>query len=91
MDKQTTVAQPGWAKWPAHPAEAAGSYRLHPVMAQALAPFAPADSRVHADALDERALIEADLKRNADKNSGALAQREIDRAHELEVKAGVVA
>jgi hypothetical protein len=90
MDKQTTVAQPGWAKWPAHPAEAAGSYRLHPVMAQALAPFAPAGSSVHADAL-EAERIAADLKRNAEKNSGALAQREIDRAHELEVKAGVVA
>jgi hypothetical protein len=67
MDKQTT-ARPGWAAWPAHPAEKCGTY-----------------------ALNERARITADLKRNADKNSGALAQREVDRAHELDVKAGVVA
>lgn len=36
--------------WPAHPAEKAGSYKLHPVMAQCLAPFAPPNSSVHRQA-----------------------------------------
>lgn len=39
--------------------------------------------------LDEPARIAADLQRNRDKNSGALLQREIDRAHAREVAEGV--
>jgi hypothetical protein len=69
---------------------------VHPTMAPFLASIAPLGS-VHRHpaescgtySLNERARIAADLKRNADKNSGALAQREIDRAHAEEVKAGV--
>jgi len=61
---------------------------VHPTMAPFLAPFAPADSSVHADAL-EAERIESDLKRNADKNSGALLRDEVDRAHQAEVAAGV--
>lgn len=65
MDKQTT-ARPGWAAWPAHPAEKCGTY-----------------------ALNERARIAADLKRNDAKNTGRLQREEVERAHADEVKAGV--
>jgi len=82
---------------------------LHPVMAQALAPFAPAASAVHKfaqthcsqcgqpqgpgdagfSACSEHRAVQADLARNAAKNSGALLQGEIDRAHRADVAAGV--
>jgi hypothetical protein len=57
-------------------------------MAPFLAPFAPAGSSVHADAL-EAERVAADLARNAAKNSGALLRDEVDRAHRAEVAAGV--
>lgn len=77
------MSNPAWATWPAHPAEAGG---VHPTMAPFLASIAPAGS-VHADA-QEAQRIEADLKRNEDKNSGKLLRDEIDAAHRREVAEG---
>ena len=52
---------------------------IHPALAQALAPFAPASSSVHEDAR-EAAAVRADLRINELKNSGELRQREDARA-----------
>lgn len=54
------------------------------------ADFAAQTSGGGTYSLNERTRIEADLKRNADKNSGKLQRDEIDRAHRREVAEGVV-
>lgn len=53
--------------------------RIHPALAQALAPWAPASSSVHEDTR-EAAAVRADLRINELKNSGELRQREDARA-----------
>lgn len=69
---------------------------VHPTMAQAMW-FAPAGSahrhpaeKCGSYSLNERQRIAADLKRNEDKNSGALLRDEIAAAHRREVAEGVV-
>lgn len=63
---------------------------LHPAIAAALAPFAPAGSSVHEDAQHEEARrLAADRQLNAMKNSGELLRMEIDRAHRAELDAGL--
>lgn len=49
---------------------------LHPIMAAALAPFAPKNSSVH----DEAKAIKADLAYNRMKDTGELHAREAHRA-----------
>ena len=62
--------------------------RIHPALAQALAPFAPPSSSVHEDAR-EAAAVRADLRINELKNSGELRQREDARALAEQVQWGV--
>jgi hypothetical protein len=54
---------------------------MDPLIAQALAPFAPPDSEVHR--------IAADLRLQAMKDSGEMLRREIDRAHLIELNEGL--
>lgn len=62
--------------------------RIHPAMAQALAPWAPASSSVHEDAR-EAAAVRADLRINELKNSGELRRREDAAALREQIKWGV--
>lgn len=59
---------------------------VHPLMQQALAPWAPHNSEVHQIAEEQR--IAADLAYDRMKNSGELLRREIDRAHMAEIQVG---
>jgi hypothetical protein len=52
---------------------------LPPILAQALAPWAPASSTVHQDAQESQA-VRADLAYNNLKNTGELRRREDARA-----------
>ena len=58
-------------------------------IAQAIAPFAPAGSSVHADA-EEAACVRADLDHNELKNSGELWRMEAERALAEQIKWGVL-
>lgn len=72
-----------WATWPTQ-AEFAQTHCSQCGQSQGAGPSgysACADHRV----------VQADLARNAAKNSGALLRDAIDRAHRLDVAAGVVA
>ena len=60
--------------------------QLHPVMAAALAPFAPPQSVVHQIVRDdEGARIAQDIAHDAEKNSGALDRANERRAFELQM------
>lgn len=61
---------------------------INPVIAQALAPFAPPDSDIHRQAEEaaEAEAIRADLAYNEMKNSGELLRGEIWRAQQEELK-----
>jgi hypothetical protein len=54
---------------------------MEPILAMALAPFAPPDSEVQR--------IAADMRLQAMKDSGEMLRREIDRAHLIELNEGL--
>jgi hypothetical protein len=60
---------------------------MHPVFAQALAPWAPPQSEVHQ--VTEQQRIADDLAYNEMKNSGELLRSEIKRAAALDRQWGV--